>query len=256
MQGQQPKSGIAYFFQGFQLIQTKGLKRFVFIPLMVNLLLFSVAFYFLLQQIDGAILWVMDLVPEWLSWLRDWLSVILWPLAVVIILVTFSFIFSSIANWLAAPFNGLLAERVEQHLTGQQFDDGGFAAVLKDVPRTLGREWTKLLYYIPRALGFLIIFFLLPVFGQVIWFLFTAWMMAIQYCDYPFDNHKVPFPVMRDQLGETKGTAFSFGLAVTLFAMVPIVNFLVMPVAICGATAMWVDKFRPKLGARSDLSSL
>ncbi|MBN7827894.1 EI24 domain-containing protein, partial [Bowmanella dokdonensis] len=76
----------------------------------------------------------------------------------------------------------------------------------------------------------------------------------IQYCDYPFDNHKVPFPVMRDQLGEAKGTAFSFGLAVTLFAMVPIVNFLVMPVAICGATAMWVDKFRPKLGARSNLS--
>lgn len=246
MQGQQPKSGVAYFFQGFQLIQTKGLKRFVFIPLMVNLLLFSVAFYFLLQQIDGAILWVMDLVPEWLSWLRDWLSVILWPLAVVIILVTFSFIFSSIANWLAAPFNGLLAERVEQHLTGQRFDDGGFTAILKDVPRTLGREWTKLVYYIPRALGFLIIFFLLPVFGQVIWFLFTAWMMAIQYCDYPFDNHKVPFPVMRAQLSDKKGTAFSFGLAVTLFAMVPIVNFLVMPVAICGATAMWVDKFRPQ----------
>ena len=117
-------------------------------------------------------------------------------------------------------------------------------AVIKDIPRTLGREWTKLVYYIPRALGFLIVFFLLPVFGQVIWFLFTAWMMAIQYCDYPFDNHKVAFPLMRERLGQNKGSAFSFGITVTLFAMVPIVNFLVMPVAICGATAMWVDKYR------------
>ncbi|HCB16279.1 MAG TPA: sulfate transporter CysZ, partial [Alteromonas sp.] len=40
------RSGIGYFGQGFDLITTKGLKRFVFIPLMINLVLFSVAFYF------------------------------------------------------------------------------------------------------------------------------------------------------------------------------------------------------------------
>jgi len=26
--------------------------------------------------------------------------------------------------------------------------------------------------------------------------------------------------------------------------MIPIVNFIVMPVAICGATALWGDKYR------------
>ncbi|GAB3038431.1 sulfate transporter CysZ [Bowmanella dokdonensis] len=242
------KSGAAYFFQGFELIRTKGLKRFVFIPLAVNLLLFAVAFYFLLQQIDSAIVWLMDLIPNWLDWMKEWLAYFLWPLAVIIILVTFSFIFSSLANWLAAPFNGLLAEKVELHLTGHPLAEGGMLAVIKDIPRTLGREWIKLVYYLPRALGFLIIFFLLPVFGQLIWFLFTAWMMAIQYCDYPFDNHKVPFKVMRTALAEDKSRAFSFGVMVTLFAMVPIINFLVMPVAICGATAMWVDKYRPHHG--------
>jgi CysZ protein len=31
---------------------------------------------------------------------------------------------------------------------------------------------------------------------------------------------------------------------VTLFSAIPVVNLFVMPVAICGATAMWVDQYR------------
>ena len=69
-------------------------------------------------------------------------------------------------------------------------------------------------------------------------------MMAIQYCDYPFDNHKVDFNDMKFALSNTKGTSYSFGATVTLFSMIPIVNLIVMPVAICGATALWVDKYR------------
>ncbi|AWL12218.1 Sulfate transporter CysZ [Saliniradius amylolyticus] len=240
----QPKSGPAYFMQGFDLIFTKGLKRFVFIPLMVNLLLFSVAFYYLFQQIDPAINWVLGFIPGFLSWLRDALIYILWPLAVLMILVTFSYLFTTIANFIAAPFNGMLAEKVEKKLSGRTLNDEGLVGLMKDVPRTVGREWTKLVYYIPRAIGFLILWFLLPVVGQIIWFIFTAWMMAIQYLDYPFDNHKVTFREMRNQLSRRKGKSIGFGATVALFSMIPIVNFLVMPVAVCGATAMWVDEIR------------
>ncbi|QHJ09848.1 Sulfate transporter CysZ [Paraglaciecola mesophila] len=236
-----------YFLQGFSLIQTKGLKRFVFIPLMVNLLLFGVAFYALFGQIDGAIVWLVDLIPDWLGWLKSALSYIIWPLAVISILLIFALIFGTLANWIAAPFNGLLAEKVEKHLTGQDLGDTGVLDVVKDIPRTLGREFAKLAYYIPRALGFLLLFFILPVFGQILWFLFSAWMMAIQYCDYPFDNHKVPFKDMRRTLNQSRGNCFSFGIGASIFSMIPIVNFLVMPVAICGATAMWVDNLKPKL---------
>ncbi|MDN4500952.1 sulfate transporter CysZ [Alteromonadaceae bacterium BrNp21-10] len=236
------RSGVSYFFQGFDLIQVKGIRLFVFVPLMVNLLLFTGAFYYLYQQLDAVFLWLDGYIPDWLSWL-DYL---LWPLAVIAILVVFSFIFSSIANWIAAPFNGLLAEKVELHLTNQPMGDSGLSDIIKDVPRTLSREWSKLVYYIPRAIGFFLIFLFVPVFGQLIWFLFTAWIMAIQYCDYPFDNHKISFQEMRQQLSENKSRSYSFGLTVTLFAMLPIINFVVMPVAICGATAMWVDQYREK----------
>ncbi|MEH6710725.1 MAG: sulfate transporter CysZ [Paraglaciecola polaris] len=236
-----------YFLQGFTLIQTKGLKRFVFIPLAVNLILFSCALYALFGQIDGAIIWLVELIPDWLGWLKTALSYIIWPLAVISVLLVFALIFGTLANWIAAPFNGLLAEKVEKHLTGQDLGDTGVMDIVKDIPRTLGRELSKLGYYLPRAIGFLLLFFILPVIGQVLWFLFSAWMMAIQYCDYAFDNHKVSFKDMRRTLNQSRGSCFSFGIGVSVFSMIPIVNFLVMPVAICGATAMWVDNLKPKV---------
>lgn len=240
-------NGVDYFFQGFSLIKTKGLKRFVFIPLAVNLVLFSVALYFLIGEIQVGIAYIVDLVPDWFGWFKGAISYFLWPLAVISVLLVFALIFGTLANWIAAPFNGLLAEKVERHLTGQDLGNDGVLDIVKDIPRTLGREMAKFVYYIPRAIGFLLLFFLLPVIGQVLWFMFSAWMMAIQYCDYPFDNHKVPFKTMRRSLGNSRSNSFTFGIMVSVFSMIPVINFLVMPVAICGATAMWVDDLRHKV---------
>ncbi|MFQ3249824.1 sulfate transporter CysZ [Glaciecola sp.] len=240
------RSGASYFFEGFSLIGTKGLKRFVFVPLFINLLLFSVAFYFLWPQLELGINYVLDLIPDWLGWLKAILSFILWPLAVITVLLLFALVFGTLANWIAAPFNGLLSEKVERHLTGKDMGNEGLFSAVKDVPRTLGRELSKVLYFLPRALLFLILFFMLPVIGQVLWFMFTAWMMAIQYCDYPFDNHKISFKQMRNDLNQRKGKCFTFGIMVNIFSLIPIMNFLVMPVAICGATSLWVDEFIEK----------
>ena len=236
-------SGASYFFKGFNLIRQKGIRRFVFIPLAINALLFSFAFYFVYLELNFYMESIMAWLPSWL----DWLSVILWPLAVITILVIFSFIFSTVANWLAAPFNGLLSEKMEAILSGNETPKGSMLDIVKDVPRTLSREWQKLAYYIPRAIGFFIIMWLLPVVGQIIWFLFVAWMMAIQYKDYPFDNHKIPFTKMKQMLKQNQGVSYSFGLTVAVFSMIPIINLIVMPVAICGATALWVDYYQDKV---------
>lgn len=76
--------------------------------------------------------------------------------------------------------------------------------------------------------------------------LFSAWMLAIQYCDYPFDNHKVPFKTMRAALRTQKVANMQFGALTSLFTMIPVLNLFIMPVAVCGATAMWVDCWRAK----------
>jgi len=250
-------SGAGYFIKGFELLRSKGIRRFVFIPLMVNIILFSIAFYSLFLQLDHYMLIIQDWLPEYFSWL----TALLWPVALLFLLIIFSFIFSSVANWLAAPFNGLLSEKIEELLLIKKGSTqknpssstvlGGINEVVKDVPRTLSREWCKLKYYLPRAIGFFILYWILPIIGQVLWFLFLAWMMAVQYKDYAFDNHKINFDEMRYVLKENKGLSMSFGMTTAVFSMIPIVNLVVMPVAICGATALWVDHYRDDFVDRS-----
>ena len=233
-------SGAGYFFKGFELIRMKGIRRFVFIPLLINLVLFSIAFYYMFIQLQTYMEAIEAWLPEWMSWLSN----VIWPVAVLFILVMFSFIFSSVANWIAAPFNGLLSEKMEALLTNEQPPSGDAFDIIKDIPRTLSREWCKFRYYLPRAIGFFLLYWIIPVVGQIVWFLFLAWMMAVQYKDYPFDNHKINFDVMKRELQDRKGLSYSFGITTALFSMLPIVNLVVMPVAICGATALWVDHYR------------
>lgn len=239
----QQRSGFGYFFYGLELAVKPGIRQFVLLPLLANVLLVGGALFYLFSHLDVWIEQLMGQLPGFLSWL----SYILWPLLVLTILATFSYFFSTLANFVAAPFNGLLAEKVEEHLTGRAVNDDGMLAVVKDTPRILAREWKKLLYVLPKAIG-LFILLLIPALGQtlgpILWFGFTAWMLAVQYCDYPFDNHKVPFNEMRNSLKQKQGKAYSFGALVAIFTTIPILNLIVMPVAVCGATAIWVAEFK------------
>lgn len=240
---QPPKTGFGYFVYGAQLCFKPGIRRFVILPLLTNILLFGGSLFYLYSNLSGWLDNWLDTLPDMLSWL----SYLLLPLLGITIIATFSYFFSTVANWIAAPFNGLLAEKLEIQLSGQGPIDQNLFSLIKDTPRILHREWVKLKYYLPKALG-LFILLLIPALGQtlgpILWFAFSAWMMAIQYCDYPFDNHKVTFPKMRHDLKGDKWRAYSFGGSVALCTMIPLVNLFVMPIAVCGATAMWVDKYK------------
>ncbi|WP_372966572.1 sulfate transporter CysZ [Marinobacter sp.] len=233
--------GLGYLGEGFRLIRQPGLRLFVIIPLVINVLLFGLLFYFLAELFTQMIAAAMAWLPDW-AWLQalDWLF---WPLYGVVIILILAYGFVIIANLIGSPFYGYLAELTEQHLTGQVVSvEGGWLAIIKDIPRALWREVHKIIYYLPRALGLLIIG-LIPVVNlvaAVLWFLFNSWMMALQYVDYPADNHKVSFPKLRKDLAASRLSALGFGLPVALAAMVPVLNLVVVPAAVCGATAFWV----------------
>ncbi len=237
------RTGFGYFFYGLEIAMMPKIRRFVLLPLLANIILVGGALFYLFSHLNGWIEQLMGQLPGFLAWL----SYIIWPLLVLTILATFSYFFSTLANFIAAPFNGLLAEKVEERLTGKKVSDDGFMSVVKDIPRVLAREWRKLVYLLPKAIG-LFILLLIPALGQtvgpILWFIFTAWMLAIQYCDYPFDNHKVSFNDMRHNLKQKQGKAYGFGILVSIFTTIPVLNLIVMPVAVCGATAMWVNEFR------------
>lgn len=232
--------GLQYFVQGWKLIFQRKLLPFIIFPVLINALLMIGLLWFFFTNIGDLL---TAFLPSWL----EWLSFVLIPLIFLMILVGFYFAFTTLANFIAAPFNALLAEKVEQQLTGENLTEMSFTEMLKDVPRMLAREWRKMLYSIPRLIALFALGFV-PVLGQtivpVLAFIFSAWLLAIQYCDYPFDNHKISFARMRNALEEQRVMNFTFGALVSLFTVIPFINLVVMPVAVCGATAMWVNEYR------------
>jgi len=120
-------------------------------------------------------------------------------------------------------------------------------SLIKDLPRILKRELQKLANYLLWAIPILLSYFI-PVIGQsvtpIVWFLFTAWQINIQYADYAFDNHKVSYARMCQLLKQHKADNLLFGILISFFTMVPLLNLIIMPIAVCGATAMWVDRYR------------
>jgi len=241
-----PLSGIHYLLKGAQLLSHPKLRFFVMIPLLINVLIFASAFWFLFTAIMQWIDSYISELPDWLSWL----SYLFWPFLLFSILVSFSFIFSTVANLIAAPFNGLLAEKTENLLIGKAINDDGFMDLMKDLPRIFKREIQKWVYFLPRLLVCALLF-LIPVFGQTlapfIWFIFAGWMMVIQYADFPFDNHKIPFTDMKKALAGRLGKNLTFGMLISFFTTLPVINFVIMPVAVCGATAFWVDIYKHEM---------
>ncbi|MDP6189303.1 MAG: sulfate transporter CysZ, partial [Gammaproteobacteria bacterium] len=115
--------------------------------------------------------------------------------------------------------------------------------------RSLGRELSKWLYYLPRVLVLLMLGWtpLVQLMVPWLWLIFAAWMMAVQYVDYPMDNNRTSFKAMLRHLRQRKLLHLSFGSGVSLLLLVPLVNFFVMPIAVVAATALWVDEHRQEI---------
>lgn len=244
--------GFHYFVYGWKLIIQRRLLPFVLLPLLINVLLLTGLFWFFVANIVDWSHWLVSFMPTWL----EWLTYLIVPLAVFSVLIVFYFIFTTLANFIAAPFNAFLAEKVELQLTNEPLTSTGLAELMKDVPRMLNREWKKMWYSLPRLVGLFLLSWL-PFIGQtvvpVLTFIFSAWLLAIQYCDYPFDNHKISFSRMRNALEQRRVMNLTFGALVSLFTMIPGLNLVIMPVAVCGATAMWVREYRPLFVSEGDV---
>ena len=214
-------SGPQYLREGLKLVLSPGLRLFVLLPLAVNTLLFIGMIALAMQQFGG---WVDTFMPGLPSWL-SFLEYLLWPLFVVLVLVIMFFSFTLLANIIAAPFNGFLAEKVEVVLRGtDDFPPFSLAELSAMVPRTVGRELRKLGYFLPRAMALLILTFI-PALNLVaipLWLLFGVWMMAIQYIDYPADNHKLGWNEMLAWLREKRWQSMSFGGIVYLVLLIPV----------------------------------
>ncbi len=235
--------GAHYLIRGAGLLRHKSLRLFVIIPLAINIVIFA--------SLIGIVLhYLIDLMDHWLGMIPQWLGFIqwiLWPLIGLTLSLMTGYAFTALALLIASPFNALLAEKAEELITGRPVDSlEGFAAALAAIPRGIIRELVKLLYYIPMFVLVLILSFV-PVLNTVapfLWLLLGAWMMSIQFLDYPMDNHQLSFADVKEAARYRRLSSLGFGGAVALCASIPVVNFFVIPAAVVGATIMWSEELQ------------
>ena len=233
-------TGANYLLRGFRLIRQPGVRRYVAIPLLLNTLIFAVLTAYAVHWLQTLTARLTSVLPGWLDWLQ-WL---LWPLLVLVALVVIYFGFSLLLNLVGAPFNGLLAEEVETHLTGHAASDQSWARLLLDIVPALLGELRKIGYFLLWALPLLLISFIPPLnlAAPLLWIVFGAWMLCLQYTDYVMGNHRLSFREQRRTLARQWRVSLGFGGAVLLATLIPGVNLIVMPVAVAGATAMYLER--------------
>lgn len=235
-----PLRGVDYLRRGMRLLWQPGIRPFVLIPLLINTVIFATLTKLGLEQFNEWIDAIVNWLPTWLQFLK-W---ILWPLSLLLLIIIGAYSFGIVANFIGAPFNGLLAEKVECLLTSTHNVDGGTLDVIRDLPRVMAKEFSKLLSYLPLLLLVFIFSLLLYPLAPFLWFGLGAWMMALQYGDYPMDNHRYSLAQVKRELQREPLTSLGFGAAVMLGSMVPLLNFLIMPAAVCGATIYWVERLQ------------
>jgi len=220
-------------FSGFGLLLKPGIKRFVIVPFLINLALFSLAAKLLSDQLDS---WLAQLLPGWLGWL-EWL---IWPLFAIAMFLIVFYSFTVVANLISAPFNSILSARIEALLSGKQPQDINTDSFIKLMARTFKSELQKILYAIKWFIP-LIIITLIPVVNIIapfLWILFAAWFFALEYNDYPLANRGLFFEEVKSYNRQHRMRALGLGSAVFVLTSIPLINFLAMPVAVAGATKL------------------
>ena len=244
--------GASYVRKGFILLRYPELRLFLIIPSAVGAIAFGFLTWASITYFSQASTWMINFLPEWLfnlilwtikllpAWLTSWLKIFIW----LIYAFLFGMTFTTLTLFLASPFNGLLAEKAEKIITGTEvISNDSYLRILWSLPRSIFRELSKLLHYLTLVLGaiFIGIIPLLNSLAPILWLLISAWMMYMHFLDYPMDNHGHNINSVR-KFGLSKPfIALGFGGMVSILATIPLLNVLVVPSAVIGATLFWCE---------------
>ena len=220
-------SGPACLWRGFRCLFDRRWRSLVLAPLAINALLFGAGSFWAAGRVAAAVQWLQDALPGWLAWL----AFVAWPLFGLALLLVFVYAFTALANLIGAPFNVILARRVSGDVAPPA---GGW---LREAGQAMLNELRKLGYFLVRAvpLGLLLWVPGVNLVAGPLWLLLGAWLLALEYLDYPLGNRGLDFRVVRQTAAAMPLRALGFGGSVLLLGAVPVVNLLLMPAAVIGA---------------------
>jgi CysZ protein len=233
--GNNPVLAVGYLFKGLHLLARTELRKFIVIPVLINLVLYGAA-------LTLAYYYVGDLINHFIPGWLQWLSWILWPLFFISFFIAGFFTFTVLANLLAAPFYGKLSAKTLAIITGQ-----ASASAEPPLTKVMFAELKRAGYLAGRALPLLVLSIIsgFNVLAPFLWALFGAWGMALEYMAYPLENEGVLFSEQKRLAKSIRLGSLSFGGVAAMGLTIPVLNIIVAPAAVIGAT-IYVNEVRKK----------
>jgi CysZ protein len=238
---------IGEFFRGLRapfralglLASAPRLRKLAMLPLVVNMALFAVGV--------PLVVWLgVHLIGTWLpanGAIESVLRVLLEIVIAAAVIVGSLFLFVVVGNVIAAPFNSALSEAIEEHLTGRApaGAPGAFTGAMRGVITALSRLALFLLLYPPiLATQFI------PVIGillqPVLAAIYGAFVLSLDFSDPTFERHLPRFRDRVGHIGRHKARYLGFGLTAVVMAIIPLVNFLLLPVGVAGAALLYLEE--------------
>ncbi len=229
--GNNPILAASYLFKGIALLGSAPLRHFILIPILINIILYSAALTLGYYYIDSLI---NAFIPSWLNWLH-WL---LWPLFFVSFLIVGFFSFTALANLVSAPFYGKLAAK-----TLTLINPEAIAVSEQPISKVMLAESKRLIYILRLAIPLLVLSFIpgINLIAPLLWALFSAWSMSLEYMAYPLENAGILFIEQKQLIKSIRWGALSFGGIAVLGLSIPVINIIIAPAAVIAAT-IYVDE--------------
>ncbi len=231
--------GARDFFSGCRvLVTTPGLWAYAWIPIIINTLIYALV-------VGGGVYFFPDLMEMFLpvgdSWYFTVLRVFTWVVFSVTVGLAIYFTFFAVTALLASPFNEVLSSKYEALIKGKSIDNS------HDIPAVIKQEIKRFLIYLGVficLLVFTLTLSLIPFVNlivPVLWALFAGFLSAFEFLSYPLDRRAMTNREKLSFIRQRPARSLGFGLMVAGALMIPLVNLMVIPSAVVGATRLFLE---------------
>jgi len=234
-----PLSGIRFIARNPRLV------RYFALPVLINTIVYGAGAYIFFSKLPDLLNWIFG-EPE------VWYMKALFFVAGIIIAAVFAlflmFTFTALGIVVAGPFLDVLSRKVDEIRLGMDpAPEGG--SFLREVRKVLASQVKKLLLFV-LVQGLLLFAYLVPLIGEIVGLplqvLVTFFFLAWEFWDFPMERRKMDFAAKKDFLKKYKIEAVSFGAVCFFYMMVPLLNFILMPASVAGATVLVSDLLEEK----------
>ncbi len=220
------------------IIRNPGLWLYLIIPVLLNIIVGVWTW-----NLTGN--WIRAYMQDWVvvGWLQEWLILLKWALIYLVQFLVSVFAMMIVGNLLVIPFNEWLSERVDKMLGWNPNSNSiTYQASLRHMFLVARYELSRMSIYV----SIMIPLGLMSLFTAVAWITIPAKMvvtmifLAMDNFSYSLDRRghagiDVKFKFLFSRFMACLG----FGAGMTLFLLIPLINFIFLPVGAIGATMLY-----------------